>query len=213
MTQVNLQDLFQQYQREDAIEVVPAGTYQLEVLRATVRNGNKGQGVLPVYKVLSGPYAGKTVMAGQFTASPDGRSIFFRQMAGFGLDAAFFATVGSMEDVANALKGRIIEAQITVRPWQGQDRNNIAIGGIKLLQAGGSDPIAAQFTQPPAPQAPPPAPAQIQSTPPQAQVAFQQPPAAATTVEQELAISPPPVTSAVPPMPPIPTANGSGPGF
>jgi hypothetical protein len=67
--QVNLAELFDAYKREDAIEVVAAGTYRLEVLRASVRNGNKGPGIMPVYRVHGGPYDGKTVMAGQFTAS------------------------------------------------------------------------------------------------------------------------------------------------
>lgn len=199
MAEVSLADLYRQYKQEDEITVLEPGTYTLEVIRASVRKGQKGDGIMPVFKVKEGPYAGKTAMCGQFTASENGRSIFFRQMAGFGITEQFWAQGATIQDAANALVGRVIKANVTQRDWQGQPRNNIAIGGITLVSSapaggvpgGAPAPVAAAPVVPQAPPAPPAeAPAPVPPTPPAPEAA-----------------------AAVPPPPPPPVPGGTPPAF
>lgn len=128
---MNLSDLYSQYKKEDEIAVLEPGDYVLEVTRC----GKRDNGVMPTYRVVEGPHAGKTVMAGGFFLTDRSRSIFFRNINGFGLGEDFFAMNPSFEDLANALVGRVVRVTLKKRDWQGQDRNEIPIGAIKLVGA------------------------------------------------------------------------------
>lgn len=142
MASVNLQQLLQQHKEEELV-VLPDGEYTFEVLRATVRGDN---GILPILKVVGGPYAGKLAMIGQLTLTEAAKSIFFRNLKGFGLDTAFVETCQSLQDIANALVGRIVKVQVQTRAWKGEDRNTFPIGGVELVSIGGGPagvPVAA----------------------------------------------------------------------
>src|SRR5690606_17786068 len=92
-------------------------------------------GVRPVYKVVGGPHAGKRVMAGGFYLTEKSRSIFFRNMACVGLDANYFAQGPTLDDVAKALEGRVIEADLEVLFFKQKTAYEIPIGRIKLVSA------------------------------------------------------------------------------
>lgn len=193
MTSMNLSDLYSQYKKEDEIAVLEPGDYVLEVTRC----GKRDNGVMPTYRVVEGPHAGKTVMAGGFFLTDRSRSIFFRNINGFGLGEDFFAMNPSFEDLANALVGRVVRVTLKKRDWQGQDRNEIPIGAIKLV--GAATPTGAAPAAPPAAAAPPAPPA----TPAPAPAAPQATDASAAPPEQ------PPV-----PAPgPTPPTVGDGPTF
>lgn len=187
---INLGEMFRQYQEHDQLSALAAGTYQLEITSAkAVSNG-----VRPVFKVVGGPNAGQKVMAGGFYLTEKSRSIFFRNMTCVGLGPDYFASMPTLDDVAKALTGRVIEAELTVKEYNGENRNEIPIGRMKLVSApalpgvnGAPNVNVAQAAPlPPAPAAPAtPAPAAV--APPVAA------PAAATT-------PPPPAPPAVAPI-------------
>lgn len=128
---MSLSELYKDYKKEDEIFVAEPGDYVLEVTRC----GKRDNGVMPTYRVVEGPHAGKTVMAGGFYLTERSRSIFFRNMAGWGLGEDFFGMNPTFEDIANALVGRVAKVTLKKKEWQGQDRNEIPIGGIKLQGA------------------------------------------------------------------------------
>lgn len=194
---INLGEMFQQYKDNDLIEALPAGTYQLEITHAKAL----ANGVRPTYKVVgAGPHANKKVMAGGFYLTEKSRSIFFRNMACLGLDVNYFAQQPTLDDVAKALVGRIADVEVEVRQYNGEDRNEIPIGRIKLVSAPplpgvGGAPVVTQAAAP-APAAPAaPAPAAPAAAAPAAPPT---PPAAAPAVAE---------APAAPPAPPAPPAE------
>jgi hypothetical protein len=225
VTSLNLADLYKQYKKEDEITAVDPGTYELEVMRANVRNENA---ILPVFRVAAGPKAGQTVMAGQMTLTDKSRSIFFRQLKGFGIDESFFQRPGvTMQDVANTLVGRTIQATLSKEKWNGEDRNKLPIGGIKLLrisQSPQASPAVGPSVQPQVAPAPQPAPAQAAPQPapvqaePQQMAPVAQPappevqaPAPAPAPAQQEPAQPAPVQGAPIPSIPVPPAVGGSP--
>lgn len=152
----NLQELFAEYQRTAAINVLPKGKHKLKVTSCTV----KSNGVQPVYEVVEGPDAGKRAMAGGIFpgATEGGRQAFFRKLEKFGLGESFFAKAPSLQDIAEALKGRVIEADLDVKEWNGEDRNELGFG-ISLISApdapavGGVPTVTTQVAPAPVPQA------------------------------------------------------------
>lgn len=202
MTTVNLQEAFKQYQREDEVTVLEEGEYTLEVIRCAVR-GQEKNALMPVYRVVGGPYAGKTVMCGQLTLTENSRSIFFRNLRGFGVEESFIMQAANgLDDISKALIGRIVKMKVQKRQWQGNDRNQFPIGGVMLVSLPsqpGAPQVAQQQAQPAAPAVP------VQQVPPAQQVPPPAPPAAvdpATQVQQQ---APPPAPAQV--VPPVPAAG------
>lgn len=152
MSTVNLQDMFSQYQREDEVTILEEGVYILEVARCSVRGD---AGLLPIYRVIGGPYNGKTAMCGTMTLSDKSRSIFFRNLKGFGINEEFIQQCSGFKDIADALVGRVVEMKVQKKPFQGQDRNSFPIGGVRLADANAApvqqDTSAAQEIAAPTP--------------------------------------------------------------
>lgn len=242
MTTESVKALYDQFEDDEAI-VLPAGNHRLEVSTCTVKNGN---GLFPMFRAVGGPNAGKRVMAGTQVLTPNSASIFFRNMKGFGLgrDAIEAIPGDSIEEIvaglAPQLPGRIVDVELTIEPWQGDDRNKIAIGGIKLVgikdEAGvvhevssgaptapaPAAPTAAPVAEAPAAPAPPPAPAapapqpvpEQPGTPPAPPApAPPSPEPAAPAPEAPAAPAPPaPVPPpAAPPVPPAPAPEAAPP--
>jgi hypothetical protein len=159
---VNVGQLFGQYEANQP-QVVPAGDYDLEVVSAKPK-AEKSQ-IVPTYRILSGPYAGQKVWAGQFTFDPSNEaatSIAFQNLKGFGLDRAFFQTNPTLDQVAAALQGRKVRVFLEAKVWNQQERNQIKIGAVQLLEAPpipagpGVPTMAAPTPAAPAPAAPAP---------------------------------------------------------
>ena len=218
--EVTLGQLYDQYKKDEPV-VLPAGTrVQLEVAAASVKGENA---IFPVFRVTSGPNAGSKVLAGQLTLTEKSASIFYRQLAGFGIGEDFIKSVAhlplkeALAQIANALTGRVVETELQTDKWQGQDRNKLPIGGIKLIRANGQgvgnaalqpvptpQPVAAPVAAP-APQAPVP-PVQEQQ-PVLGQTQVESAPVALAPAEQP----PAPAPVAAPPQLPIPPSTGQRP--
>lgn len=204
MAEVSVSDLYQTFEKDELV-VLPPGNHRLEVISCSVRNGNA---VMPVFRAVGGPYAGKRVMCGQETLTEKAASIFFRNMKGFGLEKSFFDTQPSMEQIAQALVGRVVDVELTIEPWKGEDRNKHGIGAVKLVGTkdaagvltevgGGTTPAATPAPAAAAPAAAPaPAPAPAPAAAPEAAPAAEAP---AETPTPEAA--PAPAAPAAPPVP------------
>lgn len=209
MAEASVADLYKSFEQDELV-VLPAGNHRLEIVSCSVKNGNA---VMPLARAVGGPFAGKRVMFGGEHLTEKAASIFFRNMKGYGLEKPFFDSISHLEkeeflaQIAQALVGRVVDMELTIDPYKGQDRNKHEIGGIKLVgqkdSAGqlvtvdGSAAPAAPAAPAAAPAAtPPPAPAPAPEAAPAA------PPAPAPVAPPEAAPAAP--APAAPPAPPAP---------
>lgn len=152
-------ELYDQYEKESGFTQLDPGNYTLRV--KSCKNNAQKEYLMPTFEVVDGPQAGCTVSAGVLSyVSPGARSVTFQKLEKMGLGKDYFKTVESWDDVAAALKGRIITADIDQqKEGQYAGRNEIPDFGksIVLLSApdaaGNSAPVAAP--PPPAAAAPP----------------------------------------------------------
>lgn len=183
-----------------SFEALPAGDYDIEVTEANATRSSNGKPMIKVrLKVLSGPYQNRSII-NNFVFSVENAmalSIFFRHMKCFGLDEAFFGSLGqagSLEPVAGALTNRRARVTLGIRQWNGEDRNEVTqikpYTGAPQLPAGQMSGHALVGQAPPLAVAPPmpppmqPAPAQMpQPQPVSVQAA---PPAASTSTQTGL---------------------------
>lgn len=124
---------------DDATKPAPPGTYLCEVTKAEAGNAsNSGNPMIKTtMRIVDGPAAGKTIF-NNFNLTLDNAfamSIFFRHMAAFGLDDSFFGAGPAVEQVAATLVERRARVTISIRQWQGQDRNQVdnvepPLGGV-----------------------------------------------------------------------------------
>jgi hypothetical protein len=151
MTSVNLEELFADYQKNSEITVLDPATYDLEVISAKVANkeGGKGPRINPTFRVHSGPLAGKRVLAGGYSLTEASAGIFFQQMKSYGFGEDFWKsfsgnTEAALDAAAAAMVGKVIRANVAIRPYNGEPRNDIPINGITLI--GQADPVAGGVT-------------------------------------------------------------------
>jgi|SRR6185312_5959062 len=121
--------------KDSGFAVIDAGPYLMEITKAKAaktKDGSKDK-ITVTLKVVAGPHAGKASVVNDFVISPDnGRALFFffKHMAAFGLDEAYFANPNStLEKAAADLIGRRAIVEVIVDNWQGQDRNKV--GDVK----------------------------------------------------------------------------------
>jgi hypothetical protein len=205
----------------DSFEPLPSGDYDFEISQADATQTQNGKTMYKVRcKVESGPHKDRLVFH-NFVVSPENPNalaMFFRQMNVLGLNRDFFAANPSDHHVAEALQGRRFRGQLTIKQWQGQDRNEIkqfftAVDGTLGNGAAIPGPSAAYVPAPaatptpaPAPQpapayAAPPAPAPQPAPVPQAAPAPVQQP---TPPPVETPAEPPVVAAEAPAAPPPP---------
>lgn len=190
----------------DSFEPLPSGDYDFEISQADVAQTQNGKTMYKVRcKVEAGPHKDRLVFH-QFVISPENPNalaMFFRQMNVLGLNRDYFSANPSDHQVAESLKGRRFRGQVTIKQWNGQDRNEIkqfftALNGSLGNGAAAPSP-GPQPTGPSPTPAPAPAPAPSFSAPPApAPQAAPAPTPAPAPVSQP---TPPPVeTPAAPPV-------------
>lgn len=210
---VNFKELYdEQDDSASAFELLPVGPYLVEVLETEATQTANGKAMIKVtLKIVEGPYANRRLWT-NFVVSPENKvalAIFFRQMAALGLDRNYMLTDPTEAQVAQALLGRRAIADVVMRKYQGEDRNDVknirkpttpASGlpqGLDASQLQSPAPAPAPAPQPVAAAAPAPAPA------PAPQPVAAPAPAAAP--------APQPVAAAAPQAPAIPAPPESAP--
>ena len=205
----------------DSFEPLPSGDYDFEIAQADVAQTQTQKTMYKVRcKVEAGPHKDRLVFH-QFVISPENPNalaMFFRQMNVLGLNRDFFAQNPSDHQVAEHLTGKRFRGQVTIKQWQGQDRNEIK----QLYTAtdgsfgNGAPSAGPQIPSAPAPQAAP-APAPAPTPAPEYSAPPTPAPAAPPAQAQAAAPAPPPVqqpeTPAVetPPAPPVQSAQPAAP--
>lgn len=184
----------------DSFEPLPSGDYDFEISQADVTQTQNGKTMYKVRaKVESGPHA-KRLVFHNFVISPENPNalaMFFRQMNVLGLNRDFFADNPSDHHVAEALTGKRFRGQVTIKQWQGQDRNEIKQFYTATSGSLGNGQAPSSTPAPPSPSASTPAPAPGYSAPP-APAPTPPPPAQASP-------APPPPPVQQPETPPAPT--------
>jgi hypothetical protein len=201
-----------------SFEVLPAGDYDLRVAKAEATQSGNGKLMFKLTnEVTAGPHKGRRVWSNLVLTvdNPTALGIFFRQMAAIGISKSYFEGDPSDAQVADALTGREFRAQVAVKQWQGNDRNEIK--AYFPARKEGDVPAA----PPPIPQTPPinPQPAPVAAVAPApappASAAAVAAPAPAPVVQPAPEPVNQPVTPAVPdtvaaaPAPPAPAAESS----
>jgi hypothetical protein len=193
--------------------VLPAADYDLKITKAEAKMSSNGKLMYAITcEVTEGPYKGRKVWSNLVLTrdNPTALGFFFRHMAAIGIDKSYFKQNPSDAQVADALLGREFRAQLSIRQYQGQDRNDIKSYHPKVEGA----PSATAPPPPPMPTAPVnPQPAVAQPSTPTAPAT--QPAAAATS---PAAPAPavgepapePPAQPAVPPVPDVDAAPTNG---
>lgn len=119
--------------------VVLEGDFPVTVVKAdAVKSANGKDMIKAKFKIDAGTYAGRALFT-NFVISPESPGamrMFFGQLAVFGLDAAFFASIQGQPPsaIAQALDGRKAIAVVGKGVWQGAEREEIkgykpALGG------------------------------------------------------------------------------------
>lgn len=121
--------------------VIPAGEYNCAIISAEATTSSTGKPMIKFKaRVLDGPQKDKPVWS-QFTISPESAMalrMYFMQMAAFGLDSEYFGKQPSIADVARNLVNRAAVFTLSIRQWQGADRNQV--DGVKALSGGAPVP-------------------------------------------------------------------------
>jgi hypothetical protein len=128
MTTLPWSQLMQQAEEAGVAEALPASIYNCVVSSAAPKAASTGKQMIAcTFRVEDGPYANKPVWNNFVidTKNPNATAYFFRHMAALGIDKSFFAMNPSLEQVAEALKGKRCKLKLSVRQWQGEDRNNV----------------------------------------------------------------------------------------
>jgi hypothetical protein len=119
---------------EDATKPLPEGKYNVTVVKSEFKTATTGSlMIVTTLEVDDGPAKGRRLFT-NFVLAPDSPfalSMFFRNMAAFGLDEAFFNSLqqsgmsleASMSQIAATLQNRSAQADVGIRTWQGQERN------------------------------------------------------------------------------------------
>lgn len=123
-------------QADDASRPVPKDWYDVIITKADLTTASTGSLMIKAQlKIVGGPYNNRMLFT-NFVLSTENSialSIFFRNMSAFGLDDAFFASLAGadadpevgMQTVAQTLVGRVARADVGIRTWQGQERNEV----------------------------------------------------------------------------------------
>lgn len=119
--------------------IVLEGEFPVTVVKSEAVKSQNGKDMIKVqFKIDAGTYAGRKLFS-NFVISPESPGamrMFFGQLAVFGLDAAFFASIAGQPPtaIATALDGRKAVAIVGKGVWQGAEREEIkgykpALGG------------------------------------------------------------------------------------
>lgn len=118
---------------EDATKPLPVDWYDMVVVKAEFKTASTGNLMIAAQlEVIAGPSKTRRVFTNFVLAVDNGfaLSLFFRRMAAFGLDDAFFTTLEQyapeqgMSIIAQSLVNRAARVKVGIRQWQGQDRND-----------------------------------------------------------------------------------------
>jgi len=166
MSSLNWGDLVKDAGDVGSYEPLPDGDYDLMVVEATAKTAQSGKTMFAIkVQVQNGPHAKRLVWDNLVVSpdSPGALGMFFRKMAGLGLNRDFFSQNPTNAQIEAALQNRTFRAQIGSRVWNGSKKNEIKMYYVATAATASAAPgVAAAPAPAPAPApaaAPAPAPA------------------------------------------------------
>ena|SRR6266702_811272 len=129
MTSINWRELMNSSEEEGGgFEALPADEYEVEITDSTAKVASTGRNMFEVkFRVEEGPYKNRVVF-NNFVLVPENSTatgIFFRNMSTLGLNKAYFDKNPSLETAAEALVGRRCRARVSIRTYNGRERNQV----------------------------------------------------------------------------------------
>lgn len=119
---------------ESGFTPLPSGSYDMYVETATAKQASSGKDMIALrFKVESGPHEGRNVFS-NIVISPESEAalgFLMRKLAAFGLDHEYFAAISgqsvqsTISQVAADLENRRCVAEVTIREFGGQERNDV----------------------------------------------------------------------------------------
>lgn len=209
MSEISINDLFDAFKRGGGgdFTLFDPGVYNLEITSVKVKQSNDG--LTTILRCVDGPNAGQTTALFHSVKGEAG-GIFKQNMVAYGLPEEWIASLQSLsstkavlDTIATALKGRTVQAQLEQRPYNGEMRQQVKIGGITCIQAPPLPPVGGVPSIAVAPQVPTQAPAPVEQAPPQLAVVpppAAAPPPVAAVAAPPPAAAPPPPAAAPPPV-------------
>lgn len=143
---------------EGSYGAIPANTYRVTVKDATPKVASTGSKMLNLtLQVQGGPYDNRLVWTNIVFAvdNPTAMKFTLRKLAALGLTREWLAEVNPGVDlIASKLVGAVADANVEVRQWNGEDRNDVK-SFTRVTDAAPTAPKAATVPTPaPAPAAP-----------------------------------------------------------
>jgi hypothetical protein len=142
---------------EEGTKVIPAGEYRVRVSDAERKTAGTGAEMIKTtVKLEDAPYENRSVTTNLvFTFdNPVAMKMLFRRLQALGITSEWLAESGAnIDQIAQAIKGRSTVAKVSVRKWNGEDRNDIEM----FIDAAGSGiPSAPSVAGGPSDAPPPP---------------------------------------------------------
>lgn len=154
MSSLNWGDLVKDAGDVGSYEPLPDGDYDLMVVEATAKTAQSGKTMFAIKaQVQNGPHAKRLVWDNLVVTpdSPGALGMFFRKMAGLGLNRDFFSQNPSNAQIEAALQNRTFRAQIGSRVWNGSKKNEIKMYYVANAATASAAPVAAAPAPAPAP--------------------------------------------------------------
>lgn len=155
--------------KTQGFEPIPIGTYNFRVESAELKKGTGSQQISTKIVIMDGPLAGRSTLNRLVPVKNDGdvNGMFFRQckILGVGDDHPIWQqidAVGLDQGIgllAPLLVGGMFIGEIEIRPWMGEDRDNVKsmkpYGGVPTTAPTGGPPVGVPTTGVPVAPAPP----------------------------------------------------------
>ena len=128
MPSINWGDALESADGSD-FELLPRADYNFKVTEASHKVSSTGKDMFEMKcTVVDGPHKGRVLYSNQVVSpdNPTAMGIFFRKMGALGLKADFFRANPENSAIVDAILGREFQGQVTVRTYQGNDKNEIS---------------------------------------------------------------------------------------
>lgn len=149
--------LEEQEEADSEFAAIPANTYTVEVDSAeavTAQSGNKM--IKCTLRVQGGPYNGRLLWTNIVfaTGNPVAMKFTLRKLRALGVTKEWLAAHNpSVEQIAAAIEGKVVDAEVEQKPYNGEMTNDVK--GFKAVSGGAGSPApAAASSGPAAPSAP-----------------------------------------------------------
>lgn len=113
---------------ESGFSAIPAGEYDLYISTASAAQASSGKDMIKLtFVVESGPHEGSKIFSNMVISpeSPAALGFLIRKLAALGIDREYLGSNPSLEQVADKLENRRCTAKVTVREFNGTDRNDV----------------------------------------------------------------------------------------